>query len=86
MKGTGTNKAADKENCTAHKCILRIRGFTRNVPTASHLRTYLRSKIPLYLLPGPFVFLDSLPLTLNGKVNRVALPKTGRGRRGEQQN
>ena len=37
-------------------------------------RTYLKDRLPEYMIPGTFIRLDALPLTANGKVNRNALP------------
>ncbi|BAY66403.1 amino acid adenylation [Calothrix brevissima NIES-22] len=43
-------------------------------PTVSELRRFLQEKLPDYMLPGAFVFLNTLPLTVNGKINRQVLP------------
>lgn len=41
---------------------------------SSQLKEFLQAKLPNYSIPAVFVFLEGLPLTLNGKVDRLALP------------
>jgi amino acid adenylation domain-containing protein len=43
-------------------------------PSASLLREVLSGKMPSYMVPANFVFLDRFPLTSNGKIDRKALP------------
>jgi amino acid adenylation domain-containing protein/non-ribosomal peptide synthase protein (TIGR01720 family) len=41
---------------------------------ASVLRTWLKARLPDYMLPASFTVLEKLPLTPNGKIDRNALP------------
>ncbi|MEJ8546231.1 amino acid adenylation domain-containing protein [Brevibacillus borstelensis] len=43
-------------------------------PTTSEMRDFLRRKIPGFMIPSFFMFIDKLPLTPTGKINRLALP------------
>jgi acyl carrier protein/uncharacterized protein YejL (UPF0352 family) len=47
---------------------------SKTQPTTSELRQFMQQRLPMYMLPSVFVFLEALPLTTSGKLNRKALP------------
>ena len=42
-------------------------------PEVSALRDFLKTRLPKYMIPSGFIFLDRIPLTVHGKVDRSAL-------------
>jgi acyl carrier protein len=44
------------------------------LPTVNALQAFLRQRLPDYMVPAAFVYLETLPLTATGKVDRRAVP------------
>jgi amino acid adenylation domain-containing protein/thioester reductase-like protein len=50
---------------------------------SAELKSYLRGKLPGYLVPASFTILAELPLTAHGKVDRARLPEPAAAERAE---
>ncbi len=59
-----------------------IEATSRDRPSIPELRLHLRERLPPEMLPARFIFLDELPRSANGKVDRTALPDPGGVRAG----
>ena len=60
------------QSLTAFVTLL-TRNETSDFELAHDLRNQLGERLPTYMLPRKFVFLDAFPMTANGKVDRTAL-------------
>jgi amino acid adenylation domain-containing protein/thioester reductase-like protein len=47
-----------------------------SITNSTDLHSFLKTKLPEYMVPSSFVFLKNLPLTGNGKVDREKLPRS----------
>ena len=62
------------EGAGGAKLVAYIVYEAEEAPTTSELRRHLRSRLPDYMLPSIFVEIESVPLSLNGKIDRRWLP------------
>lgn len=65
---------AVKEDFSGNK-LLNAYVVVRKELADSELKEWLLKFLPKYMIPANFVFMDKLPLTINGKVNHALLPE-----------
>lgn len=59
------------------KLVAYLKLCVDKVASIFELRQYLKKRLPEYMIPSYFIFLDKMPLTVNGKLDRRALPLPG---------
>ena len=68
-------KSGTAQSLTAFVTLV-VRNESSDFELAHDLRTQLGQRLPAYMLPRKFVFLDAFPMTANGKMDRTALSKS----------
>jgi hypothetical protein len=70
----------DQERSPFHEALFAAADTPEEEPTHELLREHLKRILPDYMVPSLFVSLETLPISVNGKVDRSALPDPGRRR------
>ncbi len=56
------------------RLVAYVVGDSDRAVSAAELRSFLKERLPEYMLPAAFVKLEAIPLTANGKIDHRALP------------
>lgn len=62
------------KNKSGDQCLAAYIIANGHSPTASSIRKELEGKLPDYMIPSRFAFLEKFPLTANGKIDRTSMP------------
>jgi amino acid adenylation domain-containing protein len=65
---------ARRENGDARMLVAYLVARAAEKPGTEDLREFLSRRLPAYMMPGAFVWLEKLPLTANGKLDHRLLP------------
>jgi len=72
--GVGQSVVLAREDTPGDQRLVAYVVPREQAPSFAELKTHLSQALPLYMVPAAYVFLETLPLTSSGKVDRKALP------------
>jgi hypothetical protein len=82
--GIGEVLVTTREDASGQKQLMAY--FVRHADgLLEDVRLYLRERLPDYMVPSVMVELESMPLTLNGKIDEGRLPKPGHAEASEEE-
>lgn len=67
--------AAEQGPSGGHRLVAYVVAAEEPAPSARELFAFVRDRLPLYMVPQGWHTVPALPLTVNGKVDRAALPQ-----------
>jgi acyl carrier protein len=75
LKELGAPPEEKRSGVGGRRLIAYVLCYDRSLRSADRLRDAIMAELPQYMMPSDFVFVDSLPRTPNGKIDREALPR-----------
>jgi len=77
---------AEEVDAGDKRLVAYVTSARATTPSISELRELLAEKLPPYMLPSAFLFIEALPLMPNGKIDRKALPRIDQSSRAVDEN
>jgi amino acid adenylation domain-containing protein len=74
-----------QESSDAKNLVAYIACKAPDAVTVGELQAFLKTQLPEYMMPSVWFVLDALPHTVNGKIDREALPTAGGARVGSEE-
>jgi thioesterase domain-containing protein/acyl carrier protein len=66
--------AARRDHLGLKQLVAYLQPQDGSIPSVGDLRSYLKEKLPEYMIPSAFLRVETLPTTPNGKIDRKGLP------------